>query len=52
MKKNYVAPEIFIESIVAEQMLATSMNLNDDPISGDQAEGKGDLDEWSDLWDK
>ena len=51
MKKNYIKPEILTESMATEQMLATSVNLNDDPISGDQAEGKGDLDDWSDLWD-
>jgi hypothetical protein len=38
MKKTYIIPEIEIVEIAVQQMLATSINLNNNPVDPGQAD--------------
>ena len=50
MKKKYLVPEIVIEEIASPQMImATSIPLNSEYVTGDQAESKAESDLWE-VW--
>jgi len=49
MKKTYLIPALQVEEAQATQMLAESLQIYEDSVSGDQALTKED-DSW-DAWD-
>ena len=50
MKKRYIAPETVTEEITSPQMImATSIPLNGEYVTGDQAESKAENDLWE-VW--
>jgi hypothetical protein len=50
MKKIYLIPALQVEEAQAAQMLAESLPINDETVSGDEALTKED-DSW-DAWDE
>jgi hypothetical protein len=49
MKKEYIKPEIAVEEILVETMIATSSNVdpNNPQVPGESNSHRGD---WGDLW--
>lgn len=48
--KEYIKPELIIETLNVEDMLALSLNIGEGTVSGDDAEAKGRRGTWGDLW--
>lgn len=50
MKKNYIAPSVYVQTIHAENMIAASLKLTDRTASGGDAlvKGSGDWDIFGD----
>ena len=49
MKKNYFAPQVVVEEIAVEQMIALSPEFSDDPVDPTTADSKEE--EWAE-WDE
>lgn len=51
MKKEYIKPEIFVEEILLEGMLATSVPVNEEESDEFDAPGRQDRrGRWGNLW--
>ena len=50
MKKNYIAPSVYVQTIHAENMIAASLKLTGETASGEDAlvKGSGDWDIFGD----
>ena len=50
MKKDYVKPEMLVEEVLLEGMLAASVEITPGPVRPKSNERQNDRGAWGDLW--
>lgn len=48
--KTYIKPELNVEGMCVEEMIALSLGIGEGTISGNDVESKGRRGVWGDLW--
>ena len=50
MKKEYIKPEMTVENILLESMIATSVSISDETTDADATMGNDRRGGWGSLW--